>query len=317
MAFPDFRSIKHTAYQRLEHAPNARRLIIVHAIVPAVISLVLTVFSYLLSQQIEGTGGLGGLGLRSVLESAQSMLQVLSMIFSLFWAYGMHRIALRWSRGEQAQDADLLAGFHHFGAVLRTGLLQAFLYFAMVFVALQISSLIFSMTPLAGPMLELTQQILDDPNFMPTDAALLDAMIPYLPFLLVCLVLMVVPLFYRLRMMEFVLMDMPQHGALHAYRASKLLMRGNCIRLLKVDLKFWWFYLLEILTACLFYGDLALPLFGIDLGLSADTLFFAACILGLTAQTALYIWRKNHIMTAYALVYQALLPQDGNEAREI
>ena len=159
-------------------------------------------------------------------------------------------------------------------------------------------------------MLELTQLLLEDPDFLPTDAQLADAMLPYLPFLLVALLVFVVPLFYRLRMMEFVLMDQPQNGALYAYRISKYLMRGNCWKLLKMDLRFWWFYLLEIVTACIFYADLALPLLGIELGLSADTLFFAACILGLAAQAGLYIWRKPQLMTAYALVYRELMPQD-------
>ena len=310
MAFPDFPSIKHTAYLQVEQAPNARRLMLLHAGIPAAVSLVLTFLSYLLSQQIEGTGGLGGLGHRSILESAQSMLQILNMIFSLFWSYGLYRIVLNWSQGQRAWDSDLLAGFRHFGPVLRAGLLQVFLYFAMVFVALQLSALVFSMTPLAGPMTELAQQVLEDPDFMPTDEALMDAVLPYLPFLLVFLMLLIVPLFYRLRMMEFVLMDMPQHGALYAYRVSRFLMRGNCMKLLKLDLRFWWFYLLEILAACLFYADLALPLLGADLGLSADTLFFIACIFGLAAQVALYVWRKNQIMTAYALVYRELLPKE-------
>jgi hypothetical protein len=36
--------------------------------------------------------------------------------------------------------------------------------------------------------------------------------------------------------------------------------------------------------------------------------------MGLIAQTALYIWRKNQIMTAYALVYRQLLPQQEETA---
>ena len=310
MAFPDLRSVKQTAYRQAAQMPNARRLILLYAGVPAAVSLVLTFLSYLLSLQIRDTGGLGGLGQRSWLESAQSMLQVLSIIFSLFWAYGLHRIALRWSAGERAWDTDLLAGFHHFGPVLRAALLQVLVYFAMTFVALQISTLVFSMTPLATPMVELTQLLMEDPAFLPTEAQLLDAMVPFFPFLLVSLAVLVIPLFYRLRMMEFVLMDQPQNGALYAYRVSRYLMRGNCWRLFKLDLQFWWFYLLEVLAACLFYSDWAMQLMGIDLGLSPDVMFFAACVLGLAAQAALYVWRKGQIVTAYALVYRELMPKE-------
>lgn len=310
MAFPEIRSIKSTAYQQLSSVSNATRLMLLHAGIPAAISLVLTFISYLLSLQIEDTGGLGGLGQRSLLESAQSMLQVISVIFSLFWAYGMHRIALCWSRGEQARDSDLLAGVHHVGPVLRTGVLQFALYVAVVLLAFQLSTLVFSMTPLAAELTALAQQLVDDPNFMPTEAQVLDAMKPYLPFLLAFLLILVVPVFYRLRMMEFALMDAPEKGALHAWRMSIWMMRGKCWKLFQLDLQFWWFYLLEVLVACLFYGDWALQLLGVDFGLSADLLFFVACILGLAAQMALYVWRKNHVMTAYALVYQAWKPQE-------
>lgn len=310
MAFPEIRFIKQTADRQVRGANHATRLALLHAGIPAAISLVLTLISYLLTLQIEDTGGLGGLGQRSWLESAQSMLQVISIIFSLFWAYGMHRIALRWSRGEQAAEHDLLAGFYHFGPVLRTGVLQFALYTAVVLVALQLSTLVFSMTPLAAEMTALAQQLMQDPNFMPTDAQILEAMKPYLPFLLAFLGILVVPVFYRLRMMEFVLMDTPERGALYAWRVSMWMMRGNCWKLFRLDLQFWWFYLLEILAACLFYSDWALQLMGMDFGLSADLMFFIACILGLGAQLALYVWRKNHVMTAYALVYQGLKPQE-------
>ena len=308
MAFPDFRSVKPTADQLVEHNPNARRLICMHAGIPAAVSLVLTVMSYLLSKQVEGTGGLGGLGPRSILESAQSMLQLLNMIFTLFWGYGLYRIAMNWSRGERAWDADLLAGFHHIGPILRTALLKILLYSGVVILALQLSAILFSMTPLAGDITALAQQLMEDPDFMPTEAQILEATRAYMPFLVIVMVVLLVPVFYRLRLAEFIVMDMPEKGAAHALRFSTKLMRGNCWKLLKFDLGFWWFYLLEVLVVCLFYGDWIVEWLGIDLGLSADMLFFMFCIVGLAAQTALYIWRKNQIMTAYALVYRELLP---------
>lgn len=314
MAFPDFQSVKPTAYAVVEQSPNARRLICLHTVIPAVVSLVLTVMSYLLSKQVEGTGGLGGLGLRSFLESAQSMLQVINMIFTLFWTYGLYRIVSNWSRGQRAWDSDLLAGFHHIGPILRVALLQILLYSGVVILALQLSSILFSMTPLAADITALAQQLLEDPNFMPTEEQILQATRLFMPFLVIVLLVLFLPVFYRLRMAEFVVMDAPEKGALYALRFSSKLMRGNCLKLLKFDLGFWWFYLLEVLAGFLFYGDWILELLGIDLGLSADVLFFIACIMGLIAQTALYIWRKNQIMTAYALVYRQLLPQQEETA---
>ena len=309
MAFPDFHAVKPTAYTLVERSSNARRLILLHAGIPAAVSLVLTVLSYLLSKQVEGTGGLGGLGLRSILESAQSMLQLLNMLFSLFWTYGLYRIVLNWSQGQRAWDSDLLAGFRHFGPILRTALLQILLYSGVVLLALQLASILFSLTPLAADVTALAQQLLEDPDFVPTEEQILEATRVFMPFLVLVLLMLFLPLFYRLRMAQFIVMDAPEKGAVYALRFSAKLMRGNCWKLLKFDLGFWWFYVLELLVGCLFYGDYILQWLGIDLGLSADILFFIACIVGLVAQTALYVWRKNQIMTAYALVYRELLPR--------
>ena len=309
MAFPEFHAVKPTAYGLVERSSNARRLIFLHAGIPAALSLVLTFLSYLLAKQVEDTGGLGGLGLRSFLESAQSMLHLLNMIFSLFWTYGIYRIVMNWSRGQRAWDSDLLAGFRHIGPILRTALLKILLYSGVVILALQLASILFSITPLGADLTALAQQLLEDPDFMPTEEQILEVTRVFMPFLVVVLLVLFVPLFYRLRMADFVVMDAPEKGAVYALRFSAKLMRGNCWKLLKFDLGFWWFYLLEVLAGCLFYGDWILEWLGIDLGLSADILFFLACIVGLVAQTALYVWRKNQIMTAYALVYRELLPQ--------
>ena len=113
---------------------------------------------------------------------------------------------------------------------------------------------------------------------------------------------------YRIRFADFAVMDGGRAAAslLESFRITK----KKCLQIFKIDLSFWWFYLLEGLTAFLFYGDWALQLLDMDFGLSADLLFFLACILGLAAQLALYVWRKNQVMTAYALIYQTWKPQE-------
>lgn len=306
MAFPDIRQIKQTAAQRVAQCSNARRIILIHGGIPVALSLVLTFLSYLLSQKIADTGGLGGLGMRSVLETLQSMLQIISSVFSVFWAFGYSRVLLHWARGENACDRDLLAGFRRWGAVLRSTLLQAGIYLALVFLAIQISSIIFAATPMAEAMTQLAQKMMQDTNYMPTDAELLDAVAGYLPFLLVCLALTVLPVAYRLRMMDLALMDAPEKGAFFAMRMSLFATRRNCLKLVKLDLSFWWYYLLELLTGVVYYGDVILELCGVEVGISSGALLFIACVIGLGLQLGLYVWRRNQVMTTYAMVYEQL-----------
>lgn len=306
MAFPDIQSAKRTAAQHVAEAPNARRLILIHAGIPLALALVLTFLNYLLSRQIADTGGLGGLGMRSVLETLQSMLQIVSSVFSIFWASGYVRVLLLWTRGKRTYDGDLLEGFRRWGAVLRSALLQAVIYLAVSILAIQISSFVFAATPLAKGMTQLVEQMLQDPSYMPTDAQLLDAVRPYLPFLLVTLAVFVLPVAYRLRLMDFALMDAPEKGAFHALQMSLFATRRNCLKLVKLDFSFWWYYLLELVIGLVYYGDVLLELMGVDVGLSSEVLLFAACIIGLLLQLGLYVWRRNQVMTTYALVYENL-----------
>ncbi len=309
MGFPDISAVKQAAARQVRQAGNATRLMAIHAGTPAAISLVLTLLSFILSQQISGTGGLGGLGLRTALEAAQNMLQVVSTAFSLFWIFGLTAISLHWSRGEAAREQDLFAGFRRWGAVLRSTVLKVAVYVAVVLVASQISSLIFSMTPLAGGMMALAEKMMADLAYMPTDAELLDAVLPYLPFFGITLAALAIPVSYRLRMMDYVLMDEPRCGAFYALRMSLYLTRRNCLKLLRLDLSFWWFYLLELVAAVVYYGDAVLQLAGIETKLSDGTMLFIACTAGMVLQTALYIWRQGQVATAYAMVYEALKPR--------
>ena len=309
MVFPNNATVKGAAAQQLRQQPNSTRLIFVHTGVPAAVSLVLSLISYLLSLQIADTGGLGGMDMRSLLETLQSMLQIISSVFSVFWAYGYIRVLLNWSAGTRAWGSDLLAGFHRWGVVLRSALLQLLIYIGAMILAMQMASVVFAMTPLADSMMPLVEQIMSDPTFMPTEEQLLDAVVYYLPFMAVAMLALMLPVFYRLRLMDFVLMDEPKKGAFYAMRMSILLMRKNAWKMFRLDLSFWWFYLLEGLAALCYYSDMVLQLAGVDLGLSRDGLFFLACVLGLVAQTALYVGCRNRVMLAYANVYTDLKKQ--------
>ncbi len=309
MVFPEISEVKRAAAQRVGSKPNATRLIAVFVGVPALLSLALTVLSYVLNQQIADTGGLGGLGMRSFLETAQSMLQILSTAFSLFWGFGYVAVTLRWARDEDADDSELLAGFRWFGPVVRSAILKGVIYFAVILLASQVSSFVFAMTPLAKDMTQLLEQMMKDPSFAPSEEQLLDAALAYLPFWGIALAALLIPVSYRLRMMDYVLMDEPKLGAFYALRLSLSMTKGNCLKLLRLDVSFWWFYLLELVTSLVYYGDLVVQLTGVETGLSAQAMLFIACAAGLVLQAGLHIWRRNRVAAAYAMVYESLMPR--------
>lgn len=303
----DRRGLKEAAAEALGRAScNPKKLILIHTGASMAVSLVLSLVDHLLARQIGSTGGLGGIGLRSVLETAQTVLLFGQVAVMLFWQIGYVYASLGISRGEPVGPGSLLQGFRKFGPVLRLRLGLAFSYGGILFLSAYVASLIFTLTPWAAPMKEALE--------LGTEAAMLAAVeastVPILvTYLLVCGIL-VVPFHYRLRMVEFLLMDHPEQGAMMAIRKSRLMMHKNRMKLLGLDLSFWWFYGLEILIGAIAYGDMLLPMLGISLPWSETVSFYAFLVLCYVGQLALYWWRGNEVQVTYAMAYRALLPEE-------
>ena len=121
--------------------------------------------------------------------------------------------------------------------------------------------------------------------------------------------LVAVPLLFRLRFAPYLLMS-KQPRALAAMVESVRLTRRNCLRLLKLDLRFWWYYVLQTLAAALCYGDLLLSLLGVALPWSSTAAFLLFYCLGLGAQLALFVYARPRVVTTYALAVQALQPAE-------
>lgn len=291
---------------------NSRTLALIHSGVALAVSLVLVILNVFLSHSIEGTGGLGGLGTRAILESSQSLLSTGSNLLLPFWQIGFVFAALQYARNQQAGPQSLTEGFRRFGKVLRTILLQVMMYLAIGFACMNLASIIFFLTPLSSKLVSQLEPMLNDPDALTallSDPAAMEGlsqqMLPMYIILGVILLLVCAPLFFRLRMANFAIMD-DAPGALAAIVGSFRMMKGNCIALLKVDLKFWWFFALKLFAAAAAYGDVILPLVGIRLPFSEDALFYGAYGLYIVLELVIN-WRfAAYIQTTYAHCYEAL-----------
>ena len=322
MSVIDSRELRQEAAHKLKAAPNQGKLVLLFICVSAGLSLAAGLVSVLLEGQIAGTGGLGGLELRSILSTVQAMLNILLLVFVPFWTLGYTSVALKMARGEAASEKDLLNGFRRFGPGLRLMLLRLVITFALALAAVQVASIVFSFTPWARPF----YQQLEGQN--PADIAagldetaveaLLPAMIPYWIIAGVLYVAGLIPVTYRLRLAEYRLMDEPKCGALMALLQSNRMMKGNCVAFFKLDLQFWWYYLANALVALLCYGDVILPLVGFPLPFDAEVGFIVFYVVSQTAQILLY-WRcRNQVECTYVCAYDelnlepALPPQPEN-----
>lgn len=320
------RAIHEAAASALHRAPAASQIILIYAGICCALSLGSTLISVMLSDRISGTGGLGSIGLRSLLSTGQSVLPLLMLIVTTCLNLGYHTAMLSFTRGYDASHRTLFGGFCHFGPLLRCLLLQGLVYFAVGMAAIYLSSFIFMSTPFAAGFMEIMEPYLAsmtvmDSSLVLDEAALMaaaDAMMPMIWIMLaLCLVLMV-PIYYRFRMVTFCLADDPRRGALAAMVKSRQIMRRNCFALFRLDLSFWWYYLGLVLTNLVCYGDVLLPMIGITLPWNDTVSFYLFYVLSLVMQLALQWFGMNRLYTVYAVAYDALqeqLPQPNHPAQ--
>lgn len=313
----DRREIKTAAEDALLSAENAKKLVLIWAAVSAALPLLVSILNFVLDSQIAQTGGLSGIGLRSVLSTVQSGLSTLTSILVPFWNLGYTAAVLRFARRERADITTMMEGFRRFGPALRLFLLKACLLAFLFIVCFYAGVTLLSLTPLANPVWEILEQSQEMLMSGVMDEALLaaatDAMMPM--FLICCglCLIVVIPVFYRLRLADFCILDASHRSSLMAMLESRRLMHRNRIHLFRLDLSFWWFYLAQLLLTVLCYGDVILPALGVTLPFNADTAYFIFYIAALLAQFALLYCCSNRVQTAYAMFYDTLRTPADNE----
>ena len=314
----DRHALKAAARGYLAAAPyDPRKIILFHTGITIAVSLIGTILNFILSNQIETTGGLGGLGMRSMLSTTQSVLQLLVAVALPFWEAGYCFATMKIARSEEAGPDSLLQGFRRFWPLLRVNVTQSMIYIGIGLLCFFLGYHIFMLTPLSDPLSALIETIDIDSAMLQTelvldDATLLaiaDAFTPMLLIVLALFLFIAVFVSYRFRMATYLILDHPQMRAMETLRISAYQLRGHMTALFKLDLSFLWFFALDILAAMLAYGDYLLPLFGVTLPVSTDAAFFVFLVLSYVCQAGLFICARNRVEVTYATFYcQTSLP---------
>ncbi len=294
------------ARQQLRQAATPyKKVVLLHTAIALGGSLLITALNYYLSHQIAGTGGLSGMGLRSVLTTLQSVLE-LGMMWALpFWEIGLLFCALRWAKGEEAGYGDLLQGFRRLGAVFGLQLLRGGLFFALGIALFYVCFSIFVMTPFGVPLMEFLEPIVAAaPSLNPADAlmtpeqmmAMMELMVPLFIFFGVVYIALIAVVFYRLRFAEFAVLE--GSGAVKAMLGSVRITAGSALQVVKLDLYFWWFYLLQIVAVAVSYADMLLP---VSIGVGE---FFLLSIVSALCQGVLLWQCRADVVTTLAAAYK-------------
>lgn len=304
--------------QRLENAPQSKTIAAIFAAVVIGLSLLSALLNYVLDLRIDQSGGLGNLGIRSVLSTVQTMLPLVQSAVVMCVELGFLASALRIARGQYVSPNTLRLGFDRFWVLLRFAILESIIITGMGFASVYFGTMLFMATPLSTPVIELLaplagqNSLLDPTVVIPDDlySSVVHAMIPAFIICAVIFLVAAVPVLYRLRMSKYVIIDKPGLGAIAAMRQSRAMMRRNCLNLFKLDLRLWWYYAAIYAASVVCYGDVILPMLGIELPFSRDFSFFLFYALYWVLEFLLIYFLRTRVEVAYALAYDAVRPQE-------
>lgn len=291
---------------------DVRRLSMLHAGVTVGLGLVVTLLQYVLTKGIGNTSGLSGIGTRSILETIQTVLQWANIVLVPFWNLGFLYMAMLWNKGEDPRKADLLMGFRRVGSCIGLLVNRFLLSFCVMFICMNVCTSVYMLTPASGELMELATAAGGDMDAFYAMleqmdvSALLHSMLPVLILWGVLCLVLLVPLMYRFRFAEFVILQYPGMRGMGAMLISAGLMRRRCWKLFKLDLRLWWYYGLQLLCMVLLYADVLLQMLGIPLPLQADAAYFVVYLLYLAAFFCVQSLFRPQVETAYAAAYETI-----------
>lgn len=309
MTIRDFSALKQESRDALAGSGSQKQLALVYAGGLVGSSLLVTILDYILTQMISETGGLSNLGTRTILSTLQAMLPILQMLVMLGWNAGYAMAVLKIIRWEPVSHSTLVSGFSMFFPMLRAMLLEGLIFFNIALLSFFLSIQIYMLTPWAKelmvvmePMLpsilDSTAPVLDD-SILP---AVMDAMLPMMLIFCGLYFVLSIPVTYRLRFSTFCLVDAPRAGALRAMGASRRLLRGNCFRLFRMDLRFWWYHGILAIASLI----QMLPLLGLVLPQGFDFTYYLCYGVYLAIVFAVYALVRNRVECTYAAAYDSL-----------
>lgn len=323
MAVLNHKNLKASAQNRLENVrSDPRLLVLLNTGLVVLLNLLVSSLNVLLDHQIGSTGGLSGLGTRSVLETIQSLLSYFTMIVTPFWSAGFLYCVIQLTRRQNAEPKDMLAGFRRFPGILLLNLNKFVLLMLVGTAITYISSYIFMFTPFSSELSGIIESMMGSGTLLLADGTinmqafspdvLLHACIP----LFVIFFLLFLPAYafisYSLRLSTYLLLEGPKMSGFSAMIMSFRMMKGHRIQMFKLDLSFWWYYVIEALLTVVLYLDMILPLLGITLPFNPTVAFFVFLILYGVLQTAFHLWKKLPVDMTYVLSYEAIVHEDEN-----
>lgn len=301
------------AGQRLAQAPQAGRICRIYTGIVLGLSLAVALILWGLDLAMAQTSGLGDMGKRSLLATVQTILPMGQSLFLLCLDLGFLAAMLRVSRGQYVSPQTLRLGFDRFWVLLRALALQVLLYLLVGIPLAYLTLAVYILTPLGQSVVEALMPMMTAASL--TDELYAQAAQALEPCLMVCMAvtaLVICILSYRYRMVNYILIDKPGTGAWAALRQSRIMMKGRCRKLFRLDLRLWWYYAAVALATLAGELDRILPRLGISLPWSGDVCYYISYFLSLALMGLTYLFLRGKAEVTLAFAYDAGRPKEAD-----
>ena len=315
------RALKTFAAERLGNARDSGKIVLIYSGLVLGLAALTTVIRYVLGLQIDQTSGLSSMGTRSVLSALRTMLPLVQSLAVMCLDVGYLAAMLRVARGQYVSPQTLRLGFDRFWTLLRCSVIQGLIYGGLFFASVYAASMIFVVSPLGQPFMEaltplVTETSVLSPEILLDQAVameLLSTMLPMFVILAVVACVLILPISYWFRMANYVIIDKPGLGAFAALMESRKMMRGSCLKLLKLDISYWWYFAALFGISMVSDGEAWLALLGVELPISGDAAYFLFYALYLALQLAAYYFLRSRVEVTYALAYDSIRPEEKKD----
>lgn len=321
MNLGNLREIKNLSEERLHQSASQQKIVMIYAALTLGLMFLVTGTNYVLGLQMDNFGGLSNLGKRTMLSSVQSMLPVVQSLLIMCLDLGYVAAMLRIARGMYTSPQTLRLGFDRFWLLLRCGIFKSLIMTGVTFVSMYLGIMLFMLTPFSKAAVEIISPIISQVSLLNTEIViddvtyglLMEAMLPAFGICGILLLVLGGPMYYNFRMVNYIIIEKPAIGAMMALRESKKMMKGHRLQLLKLDFSFWWYYLATGAAMVICYGDILLPMLGLELPVPEVVSFFGFYVLYLAASFGVHYFLRNRVEVCYGLAYDAVKPEEKQD----
>ncbi len=314
---------KQAAFALSEHQTDYRKLVFQHAAVSSALMLILSLVGLWVNSSIADTQGLDGVGTAAALQSMYTVVMLAANVLLPFWQAGILYTSIRVVRRQNTEFSMLTQGFRRVAPLAGFYGMLMLIFFGVAMACLNLLIVPFMCVPVPEE-LQSAMEMLDY-----TDVAQMEVfyaehygeMMRYsmpLVIVLACVYgLVAVPLLYRFRMCNYLLMEDERAGVMASFGISSRMTKGERKNLFLLDLSFWWYHLLTVLISLIIYVPDFLNDIGVNLPVNYETANLLAYIVYIICYLVFIGLAGAHYQVSMTCAYEKLRVLQENETVSI